>query len=335
VRTVARAWNDRVLGLSAEAAFWQLLSMPSLLLALLAALGYFSDLIGHDTLDEVQQNLLSGFSRAFSPEVVDQLIAPLVHQVLNQGRADVLSVSFVLALWAGSSATATFVNTITIAYGMRDLRGAVPSRLLALVIYLGTILVGVIMLPALVLGPTVLPKLFPVRMRMTADDIISAAYWPAVVVLLLLGLTSLYHLAPPRRLPWHRGVPGAVLAMVLFLAGSAGLRYYITFIVAHNHAYGTLAAPIAALLFFYLLALGVLLGAELNAEIERAAPSGRRRRRRPNRGWQRLSADNAGQPDGDTPVDAATGSAGGTRLDAAPASEGETQSEPPPEGNES
>ncbi|MEO6703756.1 MAG: YhjD/YihY/BrkB family envelope integrity protein, partial [Jatrophihabitantaceae bacterium] len=112
-RTIARAWNDRVLGLSAEAAFWQLLSMPSLLLGLLAALGYFSDLAGRGTVDQVQRNLLTGFSRAFSAEVVDQLIAPVVQQVLREGRADVVSVSFVLALWAGSSATATFVNTIT------------------------------------------------------------------------------------------------------------------------------------------------------------------------------------------------------------------------------
>ncbi|MFX8324043.1 YihY/virulence factor BrkB family protein, partial [Acinetobacter baumannii] len=80
VRTLSRAWNDRVLGLSAEAAFWQLLSMPSLFLALLAALGYFSDLAGTSTVDQVQQNLLNGFSRAFSAEVVDQLIAPVVHQ---------------------------------------------------------------------------------------------------------------------------------------------------------------------------------------------------------------------------------------------------------------
>ena len=288
-RTIARAWGDRVLGLSAEAAFWQLLSMPSLLLALLATLGYFSDFVGRSTLAEIQQNLLNGFSRAFSPQVVDQLIAPLVHEVLGQGRADVLSISFVLALWAGSSATATFVNTITIAYGMRELRGALSSRLLALAIYLGSIVIGVMTLPALVLGPTVLPKLFPTSVRGTADDIISAAYWPAVIVLLLLGLTSLYHLAPPRRLPWRRGVPGALLAMVIFLAGSAALRAYISFIVAHNHAYGTLAAPIAALLFFYLLALGVLLGAELNAEIERTVPS-TDRRRHPGRRWRRLPA---------------------------------------------
>jgi len=92
-------------------------------------------------------------------------------------------------------------------------------------------------------------------------------------------------LAPPRRLPWRRGVPGAILALVIFLAGSTGLREYITFIVAHNHAYGALAAPIAALLFFYLLALGVLLGAELNAEIEQRSPSPIRER---GRGWRRL-----------------------------------------------
>jgi membrane protein len=295
VRTISKAWHDRVLGLSAEAAFWQLLSMPSLFLALLAALGYFSKWAGPDTVQRVQDNLLKAFSQAFSAEVVSQLVAPMVHEVLQQGRADVLSVTFVLAIWAGSSATATFVNTITIAYGMRDLRGAVHSRLLALGIYLGSIALGVVVLPALVLGPTYLPKLFPVDARKTAARVIHDAYWPVVVLLLLVGLTSLYHLAPPRRLPWRRGVPGAVLAMAIFLLGSAGLREYITFIVAHNHAYGTLAAPIAALLFFFLLALGVLLGAEFNAAIEQASPS--TRRPRSERRWQRLpeSGDQSGQ----------------------------------------
>jgi len=286
-RTISHAWHDRILGLSAEAAFWQLLSLPSLFLGLLAALGYFAEWAGPDTIDRVQQNLLKAFSRAFSPEVVDQLIAPVVSQVLKEGRADVLSIGFVLALWAGSSATATFVNTITIAYGMRDLRGAVHSRLLALGIYLGSIVVGVVVLPALVLGPTVLPKVFPEEIRDTADRIISDLYWPVVLILLLVGLTSLYHLAPPRRLPWRRGVPGAALAMVIFLAGSAGLRLYIGFIVAHNHAYGTLAAPIAALLFFYVLAFGVLLGAEFNASIELVRPS-QPRAKRLRRGWQQL-----------------------------------------------
>ena len=302
---MSRAWNDRVLGLSAEAAFWQLLSLPSLFLALLAALGYFSEWAGQGTVDRVQQNLLVTFSRAFSDEVVDQLIAPVVQQVLREGRADVISVGFAIALWAGSSATATFVNTITIAYGMRDLRGAVRSRLLALGIYLGSIVVGVIVLPALVLGPALLPKLFPEGARETADRVIGDAYWPVVMLLLLVGLTSLYHLAPPRRLPWRRGLPGALLAMVIFLAGSWGLRFYISFIVAQNNAYGTLAAPIAALLFFFLLALGVLLGAELNAEIEQRSPTTTAKVRGAGRGWKPYTpSPELGQPG--TPAGAAS-----------------------------
>jgi membrane protein len=80
--------------------------------------------------------------------------------------------------------------------------------------------------------------------------------------------------------------------MIIFMLGSAGLRAYISFIVAHNHAYGTLAAPIAALLFFFLLALGVLLGAEFNAAIEYTYPS-KPRRGSPSRKWRSLAEDQA------------------------------------------
>jgi membrane protein len=287
-RTVSKAWHDRILGLSAETAFWQLLSLPSLFLALLGSLGYFSRLLGADTLTRAKTSMLNGFSRAFSDDVVKQLLAPIVNEVLDGGRADVISVGFILALWAGSSATATFVNTITIAYGMRDLRGAVRSRLLALWLYLGSVVLGAALLPMLVLGPRILASWFPESIRDDARAVINASYWPAAVVLLMLGLTTLYHLAPPRRLPWHRGIPGAILAMGIFLGGSAGLRLYIGYVVDRNVSYVTLATPIAALLFFYLLAFGVLLGAEFNAAIEETHPAKRRRRRRDRRSWQHL-----------------------------------------------
>ena len=288
-RTISKAWNDRILGLSAEAAFWQLLSLPSLFLGLLGSLGWVSRLAGGGTLDRTERELLRGFSRAFSQEVVNQLVAPTVNEVLHGGRLDVVSVGFVLALWAGSSATATFVNTITIAYGMRDLRGAVRSRLLALWLYLGSIVLGAVLLPMLVLGPTVLTNAIPRSARPTASGIITGLYWPSAVVLLMLGLTTLYHLAPPRRLRWYRGVPGALLAMAIFLGGSAGLRIYIQFVVQHNTAYGTLATPIAALLFFYVLAFGVLIGAEFNAAIEEMRPSRPRRRTRERGNWKTLA----------------------------------------------
>ena len=301
-RTISKAWHDRILGLSAEAAFWQLLSLPSLFLALLGALGWASGLVGRGTLDRAESQLLSGFSRAFSEQVVAQLVQPTVNEVLRGGRFDVVSVGFVLALWAGSSATSTFVNTITIAYGMRDMRGALRSRLLALWLYLGSIVLGAILLPMLVLGPTLLTDAFPRSARKTASSIITSLYWPTAVILLMLGLTTMYHLAPPHRLRWHRGVPGALLAMAIFLGGSAGLRVYIQFVVEHNTAYGTLATPIAALLFFYVLAFGVLIGAEFNAAIEEMHPSRPRQRKRERGNWQTLP-DRLDQPDADAVTD--------------------------------
>jgi membrane protein len=288
-KAAAAAWQHRILGLSAEAAFWQLLSLPSLLLALIATLGYVSHWFGPGTPQRTENEVESTLSRAFSPQVVDQVIHPMLHEVLFAGRADIISIGFALALWAGSSATATFVNTITIAYDMRDLRGPIRSRLLALGLFLGSVVLGVIVLPMLVLGPGLLTRSFPVNLRHAASRVISDAYYPTIVLLLLLGLATLYHLAPPRRLPWHRGLPGAIVAITVFMAGSAALRAYITFILDHNHAYGTLAAPIAALLFFYLLALGVLYGAEVNAAIEQLSPT----QAKPPRvlqakAWQRL-----------------------------------------------
>jgi membrane protein len=287
-RTVASGWNHRLLGLSAEAAFWQLLSLPSLFLAGLASLGYASRWFGIDA-NSIETNVERSLGRAFSQDVVSQIVTPTLREILHGQRIDIISIGFVLALWAGSSATATFVNTITIAYGMRDMRGAVRSRLLALWLFLGSMLVGVIVLPLLVLGPTLLADIFPDRQRATASAVIHDAYYPTIVVLLLLGLTTLYHLAPPRRLPWRRGVPGAILAMLIFLGGSAGLRAYITFILSHNHAYGTLAAPVAALLFFFILALGVLIGAEFNAAVEQLSPTPARQPRvLAPRAWRRV-----------------------------------------------
>lgn len=288
-RTVASAWRDRVLGLSAEAAFWQLLSLPSLFLALVATLGYVSRWFGPGTVDRAEAQLERAMGEAFSHQVVEQVVGPMLHEVLRDGRADIISIGFAVALWAGSSATSTFVNTITIAYGMRELRGAVRSRLLALWLFLGSVAVGVVALPMMVLGPDLIKRSFPDRWRGTVNWLVNTGYYPVLVLVLLIGLTTLYHLAPPRRLPWRRGAPGALLALLVFLTGSALLRSYIRFILEHNHAYGALAAPIAALLFFFVLALGVLLGAEFNAEIERIAPSPPRSPRVLDpRGWQRL-----------------------------------------------
>jgi membrane protein len=271
--TAARAWNDRVLGLAAEAGFWQLISLPSMMLAVLGFIGYFSGALGPDTIKSLEDAIVRGAKHVIVPSSVDSTIRPALDRILTGGRADVVSISFIVSLWTGSSAMATYVNTITIAYGLRAKRNAVRSRLLALLLYLGFVAVGVILLPLLVLGPSLIVRVFPDRWHHLVHTITVVGYWPAVVLISLALLMTLYHLAVPVRTPWRRAAPGAMVALVVWLVGSLLLREWLSWAFRSTATYGPLSAPVAVLLFMYLTALAVLIGAELNGQIDKLWPS--------------------------------------------------------------
>jgi membrane protein len=275
--TAAKAWQDRILGLSAEAAFWQILSVPPLLIGVLGTLGYLGDLIGANSVQQIEAKLLSSSAQVLTPDVVDSLVRPTLSDILGSGRLDVVSVGFLLSLWAGSSATATFINTAVIAYGQRDVRGPIATRLMALWLFVVGLVVGVLTLPLLVLGRGLLVSLLPDSWQATATVLVNAVYLPVVVVGLVLVLTSFYHVMLPRRLPWRRHLPGAVLAVAFFSLAAGILRAYVEDILTTALPYGALAAPIAALLFSFFLGMAVLLGAELNATIQARWPAPLRR----------------------------------------------------------
>jgi membrane protein len=270
--TLGRAWRDRVLGLAAEAGFWQLLSLPSMLLGIVGIIGFFSGSLGHDTVHDIEDAILRGARHVIVPDAVDSTVRPALDRILAGGRADVVSISFIVSLWTGSSAMATYVNTITIAYGLRHQRNAVRSRILALGLYMGFVVVGVVLLPLLVLGPSIIVRLTPTTWHHAMHIVVSIGYWPVVVLITLALLASLYHLSVPVRTPWRRALPGALLGLVVWVAGSIILRIWLTWAFRSTATYGPLSAPVAVLVFLYLTALAILLGAELNAEIDRLWP---------------------------------------------------------------
>jgi membrane protein len=292
-RTLAKAWHDRILGLSAEAAFWQILSIPPLLIGLLGSLGYLGSFIGDASVRQIEEHLLTASAKALTPDVVDNLVAPTLADILGSGRLDIVSVGFVLSLWAGSSATATFMNTIVIAYDQRDVRGPIRTRLKALWLFVVGMVMAVLTLPLVVLGRGVLVGLLPVDWRPTANVLINAVYWPLMLIGLVLALTSFYHVVLPHRLPWRRHLPGALLAVGFFLLAASVLRAYVADILTTALPYGALAAPIGALLFCFFFGMAVLLGAELNATIQARWPAPLRRhdRRRKERRAAKLEAE--------------------------------------------
>jgi membrane protein len=291
--TVAKAWQDRILGLSAEASFWQVLSVPPLLIGLLGSLGYLSTFIGAGSVTQIEQQLVSASAQVLTPDVVDSLVAPTLTDILGSGRLDVVSLGFLLSLWAGSSATATFMNTIVIAYDQRDVRGPIRTRLKALWLFIVGMGMAVLTLPLLVLGRGVLVGLLPSNWQPTAMVLVNAVYWPVVIIGLLLALTSFYHVVLPHRLPWRRHLPGAVLAQAFFLVAALLLRAYVADILTTALPYGALAAPIGALLFCFFFGMAVLLGAELNATIQARwpAPLRRHERRRQDRRAAKLTKE--------------------------------------------
>jgi membrane protein len=293
-RTVTKAWDDSLFGMSAEAAFWQALSTAPLLLALLGSLGFVSGWFGPDTISTIQERVNTVLETVFTPEVSASLIEPTVDSILHQGQADVVSVGFVIALWAGSSAVASFVESITIAYGQREVRHPVAERFFALGLYLLALIFGVLALPLLAVGPEALPNFFPESWQDQVRQIVGIAYYPVLGLLLVLALTTLYKVAPKHRHPWKRGIPGAIVAATVFIITSAGLRAYLSYVTTHGLTYGALATPIAFMLFAYMVGIAVILGAQFNnATLEFYPP---KRSKRERNKWQRLEMDTGAIP---------------------------------------
>lgn len=263
-----RLFQDRVLGMAAEAGFWAIVSLPSLMLTLLGAIGYFRGVLGPGNVRHIHDSVLHAARDVLTQGTVSNDIAPLLNSVLSHGHLGVFSIGFAISLWSGSTAMSAYVNTITVAYDMRGIRGSLRSRMVAIGLYLCFLAAGVVLLPALALGPDLISSVVPGQVSDEVSTLVRITYWPAVALLSVSLIAVLYKAALPTRVRWRSCLPGALVSMGLWMLGSLAVRAYMQSSFRSKSAYGSLGAPIAALLFFYVTALAVLLGAELNSSID-------------------------------------------------------------------
>ncbi|KUF16491.1 YihY/virulence factor BrkB family protein [Streptomyces silvensis] len=266
--TVNSCIEYRVLGLAAEAAFFTLLSVPPLLLSLIGLLAYVDRWTGTDTISSVQNNILEASRTILSDKGVREIAQPILEDVMKVGRPDVISIGFLFALWSGSRAVNVFIDTITVMYGLDGARGIVRTRLLAFGLFLVALVIGSVALPLMVAGPDAVVKLVP-----GSATVVQILYWPVVIILSVVFLTTLYHVSVPVRSPWVEDMPGALIALGMWVLGSFLLRIYLTSTVEGPTIYGSLAAPVAVLLWIGVSAFAVLVGAAVNAAIDRVWPS--------------------------------------------------------------
>ncbi|WP_432057908.1 YihY/virulence factor BrkB family protein [Streptomyces sp. bgisy022] len=266
--TVNSCMEYRILGLAAEAAFFTLLSVPPLLLSMIGLLGYVDTWTGADTIASLRTNLLDASRTVLSDRGVEQIAQPILDDVMKGGRPDVISIGFLFALWSGSRAVNVFIDTITVMYGLDGVRGIVKTRLLAFLLFLVALLIGSVALPLMVAGPDAVVRVVP-----WSTTVVQVLYWPVVILLSVAFLTTLYHVSVPVRSPWIEDVPGALVALAMWVLGSFLLRLYLSNTVEGPTIYGSLAAPVAVLLWIGVSAFAVLVGAAVNAAIDRVWPA--------------------------------------------------------------
>src|ERR1700759_4626529 len=175
-RALSKSWADWIFSESAQAAFWSALSLPPLLLGMLGALAYVAPLFGPDMLPSIERQVISTAHSVFSPSVVNEIIEPTIRDIASNARGEVVSLGFLISLWAGSSAISALVDSVVEAHDQTPLRHPVRQRLFALFLYVVMLVFVVATAPLLVVGPLKVSEHIPAGLA----NALHYAYYPAV-----------------------------------------------------------------------------------------------------------------------------------------------------------
>jgi Virulence factor BrkB len=167
-RVLSKSLDDAIFGQSAQAAFFSVLSLPPLLLALLGSLAYIAPLFGPNTLPAIEERMVSMAHSFLSPSVVDEIIKPTIAVIDKGARREVLSLGFLISLVAGSSAILSYVDAVVRAHGQARLRHPLRQQLFALLLYLVVLVFVIVAAPLVALGPRKNRRIHPGRLARAA-----------------------------------------------------------------------------------------------------------------------------------------------------------------------
>lgn len=260
-RTVRSVGEDNLTVVAAGVAFYAFLAVVPALAATIALYALFSDA------EQIARHL--EYLTQVVPEEVMPILREQITRIVQNERAAGFSaiIGLVLALYGSAKATKAMIAGLNIAYGEREKRNFLRLNFAAVMMTLGGI-IGVIVIIALV---AVLPAVLRVVGLSDATGLLlSLLRWPLLIALFVGALAVIYRFGPCRNEPrWRWLSGGAILAAVLWVLGSAGFSYYVSQFGNYDKTYGSLGAIVVFLLWLLVSAFVILLGAELNAEMER------------------------------------------------------------------
>ena len=258
-RTLKEVKADQVPLLGAGVAFYVLLALFPAIIAGVSIYGLVAD-------PQTVRDQINQLTNMLSPETA-KLVGTQLEQVTSSaggalGLATVLGI--LTALWSASSGMKALITGVNLAYDETEGRKFVKLRGLSILMTLGAMVLLAVAL-ALIVGFPAVPDSWPTPLQWTA----AILRFVLLAVLLMAGLAALYRYAPDRDKPmWSWASPGSVVATVLWVLASVGFSVYVNAFGNYNKTYGALAGIIILMFWLYLTAFVVLVGAELNAEME-------------------------------------------------------------------
>ena len=265
--TIKEFLDDEMPTYAAALAYQGLFSLFPFLLFLIALLGFLHLPEFFDWLREQAAYVLPG-------QALEQ-VNPIIDQ-LQQRQGGLLSVGIVVALWSSSAAIRSLMSALNAAYDVREARPLWKRVPLSLLYTLGLAAMLMLVAALMILGPQVMGFIAEqIGLQEYVVVIWSLLRWPLVILLMMMAVAIVYYATPNVQQRFRFITPGSVLAVVAWVAASLAFGYYVQNFADYNAMYGSVGAIIVLLLYFYISAAVLLLGAELNAVIEHHLPHGK------------------------------------------------------------
>lgn len=261
-RTYHEVDRDRVLAVAAGVTFYALLALFPALTALVSIYGLVAEpgTIGEQLV--VAEGLLPAGSTEF---LRDQVVRITSAGETSLGFA--FALGLVLAIWSANAGAKAIFDALNVAYGEDEKRGFFKLNAMSLSFTVAILVFAVVALGAIAALPVVLDYVY---LGEATEVVISVARWPALILVLVLGLSLLYRFGPSRdTAQWSWVSPGAIFAAITWLGASLLFSWYVANFEDYNKTYGAIGAVIGLLTWMWLSAIIVLIGAELNSEAER------------------------------------------------------------------
>jgi membrane protein len=265
-RTVKEFSEDNMSDWAAALTYYGLLSLFPALIALVSILGLFGDP------QSTTRSLTDIVSRLGPDTAADTFAEPIRSLTSNRSAAGVLFfVGLGAAIWAASGYVGAFTRAANVIYETPEGRPFWKLRPLQLLVTVAmVVLLAFVALALVMTGPVVDTVADSIGIGSTATTVWDIAKWPVLLAVVVLMFTVLYHMTPNVKLPGFKwALPGAALAIVVWLIASALFALYVANFGAYDKTYGSLGGVVVMLLWFWITNVALLLGMELNAERER------------------------------------------------------------------